>query len=402
MDLELKLNLIKELPKTGYFSPLAIEILLEVAINFDISFNDFVEVLKGAHVIIRNDNTDTWFRWNKMGLSEGACVNNKDKLLYNLDKGSCKTLSQIKSHKGKTDWQSYHAIRASSHPSVPVYNEFNTKVGKVFENQVASSVDQYEINLGYNIKDSLFSLLVGSYEFRGEDNVPTKDHSGEMGDPSKFDYTTQPLKNNRKYKVTWFQFEQYSASEGGLISSILHVGDWVKYKLNKKNIGPFGESIYTEKPWNPLYLTHNPSNIENEYLIERFERLDEVTIKSITTEFCRNMCFNNVLQYGMYDNIVKKSGCIPFKFRFDKRNKFIVEHLRPKSKKTYKTKDISFKQRKPKSKTINSRTINSQKESTARSVSRQRRAIPLMTALHGKKNKKRSVKKRRLKRNSRK
>ena len=410
MDLELKLNLIQELPKTGYFSPLAIEILLEIAINFDISFNDFVEVLKGAHVVIRNDDTDTWFKWNKMGQDEGACVNTAEKTLYNLDKGSCKALSQIREHKGKTHWKSYHSIRSSSHPSVPVYNEFNRKVGKVFENQVASSVDQYEINLGYNLKDSLFCLLVGSYEFRGKDNIPTKDHSGIMGDPKKFNYTTQPEKKDRKYKVTWFQFEQYSATEGGIVSSVLHIGDWLKYTVKKKNIGPFGESNYTEKPWKPLYIIYNPSNSENEYLFERFGRLGEVTIKNIATEFCKNICFNNTSHYGIYDKIMTKPGCAPFKFSFDRRNNFIVEHLRPKSKKTHKVRDISFRQRGPRGKTISSKTVASasQKPSTVLSTSRQRKAISRMTALHGKKNKKKrsikkgSKKKRRLKRNSRK
>jgi hypothetical protein len=351
MDLQDKIELIEKLSKSGYFSPLAIKILVEIAFSFDdLSYQDFVEVIKGGHVVIRNDNTDFWFKWKKMALAEGSCVNSIDKFVYDIDKGSCKKLSQHRNHKRKTQWKGYHAKRASSHPSVPVYNKSNTKYGDTFSSGVSNSVDQYEVNLGYNLKNSLFCLLVGSYEFRGSDNIPTQDHSGVMGDPNNFDYNERHLKNDRKYKVTWFQFEQYSATKGGIASSVLHVGDWLKYKLKQKNIGPFGESIYTEKPWNPLYINYNPFDLhESDYLLKKFQNLSsgKMTIGNISKQISKGICFNNTSHYGMYDVIKSKQHCKPFSFQFNDSNKLIITDIRPKTRKTYREKKINLRPSNP-------------------------------------------------------
>ena len=67
--------------------------------------------------------------------------------------------------------------------------------------------------------------------------------------------------------------------------------DFVNYKKYKKNIGPYGCSVFTEKPWNPLVLNLNSSIIEdlNQNRInyqELLQSIDNETFKVINKYYC--------------------------------------------------------------------------------------------------------------------
>lgn len=391
MQLKEKLELIEQLPASGYFTPLSIRILVELAFSFsDLSYENFVEILKGAHVVIRNDQTDFWFKWKEMSENEGACVktlnsygsrDKKKEIFKKLNKVKCKYLKSSRPSSENIEWKNYIEDRVSSHPSVPVYTKTNRKIGKELKVKfVGNNVDQYEIKLGYNSKDSIFCMLIGSYEFRGEDNIPTKDHSGVMADPKEYNFEEHPLKDDREYKSTWFQFEQYSA-DGTLPEKALHLVDWADYKWNGLNIGPFGKSNYTEKPWKPLFVNFDPTITKSDlkYLKTKFRDISQISIESISNKFIQNMCFNNTSYKDLYTNIISKKGCEPFRFSFDEDNNFSIKEIRPKSKKSTKHKLIDFYvpdassgrtvvQRKPQL-SLNTIPVNSLRRSLKRSTS---------------------------------
>ena len=50
---------------------------------------------------------------------------------------------------------------------------------------------------------------------------------------------------NSTKKNTWFQLERNRLSS--FINLFSHIFDYLKYLINNKNIGPFGESIHTQK-----------------------------------------------------------------------------------------------------------------------------------------------------------
>jgi len=63
-----------------------------------------------------------------------------------------------------------------------------------------------------------------------------------------------------KMKSTWFQLERHRLTN---ISNILgHIFDYVKYLINNKNIGPFGESTHIEKK-NQIILKLNNLTLLN-------------------------------------------------------------------------------------------------------------------------------------------
>ncbi|CAM4469384.1 MAG: hypothetical protein LEGION0403_FIIPPAGN_00268 [Legionella sp.] len=52
-------------------------------------------------------------------------------------------------------------------------------------------------------------------------------------------------------KRTWMQFEKHNTKN--LLNIILHLIDYIKYRITGKNIGPFGSSEHTDS--NPLVVT---------------------------------------------------------------------------------------------------------------------------------------------------
>ncbi|MFJ1269403.1 hypothetical protein ACD661_12625 [Legionella lytica] len=52
-------------------------------------------------------------------------------------------------------------------------------------------------------------------------------------------------------KRTWMQFEKHDTKN--LLNIILHLIDYIKYRITGKNIGPFGSSEHTDS--NPLVVT---------------------------------------------------------------------------------------------------------------------------------------------------
>jgi hypothetical protein len=103
-----KLELIEHCVKTKLFEPITIYLFLEIAYNTNVSLPKFIEILKGAHVVIRNDKGEFYKKWK--------VISKKNKLWY---------------------------PRISSHPSVK---------------------KQYEINAGY-IDNHHFSILFGNYNW---------------------------------------------------------------------------------------------------------------------------------------------------------------------------------------------------------------------------------------------
>ena len=61
-------------------------------------------------------------------------------------------------------------------------------------------------------------------------------------------------------KYLWFQLEsrpaEHRISLRALLNLILHLIDWVKYKLTGENIGPYGKSVHTEI--NPIIIDEKP------------------------------------------------------------------------------------------------------------------------------------------------
>lgn len=55
-------------------------------------------------------------------------------------------------------------------------------------------------------------------------------------------------------KRTWMQFEKHNTKN--LLNIILHLIDYIKYRITGKNIGPFGSSEHTDS--NPLIVTKGP------------------------------------------------------------------------------------------------------------------------------------------------
>jgi hypothetical protein len=56
--------------------------------------------------------------------------------------------------------------------------------------------------------------------------------------------------NSEGKKVTWMQFEKHNTKN--LLNIILHLIDYIKYRITGKNIGPFGSSEHTDS--NPLVI----------------------------------------------------------------------------------------------------------------------------------------------------
>ncbi|MDR3502820.1 MAG: hypothetical protein P4L79_09575 [Legionella sp.] len=54
-------------------------------------------------------------------------------------------------------------------------------------------------------------------------------------------------------KRTWIQFEKHDTKN--LLNIILHLIDYIKYRITGKNIGPFGSSEHTDS--NPLVITRS-------------------------------------------------------------------------------------------------------------------------------------------------
>lgn len=273
-----KMTLIEDLASSGNFTPIAIKILIDIALSFDeLSYDNYIEILKGAHVVIRNDSSgfyEKWKSWAKEKL--GTCIDNKQNIVKGLNtETSC--LEKNVDDEVDYKWISYGSDRWSSHPSVSSISLRGKKKGNVVSSymmglkigeiglKLGESTDQYEINMGHNLYGSTFSMLCGVYEWRDLDNYTNlnKYHNNYMLDPKKI--KTLGLgreSNNRDYLVTWFQFEQYAATthnpnEGSIkkaFDTISHCADWVSYKLTRQNIGPFGRSKYTENPWKPLYI----------------------------------------------------------------------------------------------------------------------------------------------------
>tara|TARA_Y100000991_G_scaffold215091_1_gene204454 strand:- start:146 stop:1366 length:1221 start_codon:yes stop_codon:yes gene_type:complete len=258
-----KIDLIERLALSGNFTPIAIKILLDIALSFDeLSYENYIEILKGAHVVIRNDSGGYWQKWKYWAEEKlGTCIEKSTKNIVegvNTEKGcSDRGLSN--------EWLSYSSDRWSSHPSVSSINLRGKHEGYVYGGILGKSIDQYEINMGHNRYGSTFSMLCGTYEWRNIDNYtrPTKYHNGSMLDPKKFNSLGIESDDfDRDYLVTWFQFEQYAANTHSPNQGIIKKGidifshclDWASYKWTKKNIGPFGRSHYTENPWKPLYI----------------------------------------------------------------------------------------------------------------------------------------------------
>jgi len=51
---------------------------------------------------------------------------------------------------------------------------------------------------------------------------------------------------------TWFQVERHGATMGGAANVVGHVGDFLAYSANKKNVGPMGQCERTDK--NPIVI----------------------------------------------------------------------------------------------------------------------------------------------------
>ena len=262
-EISKKVELIEKLSLSGNFTPIAIKILIDIALSFDeLSYENYVEILKGAHVVIRNDSGGYWEKWKHWAEEKfGTCIN---KYTQNIIEG-VNTENACLERNPSNEWISYRSDRWSSHPSVSSVSLRGKKEGYVYGGIAGKSIDQYEINMGHNRYGSTFSMLCGTYEWRNLDNYenPTKYHNGSMLDPKKFKLLGIESKGfDRDYLVTWFQFEQYAANthnpnEGIIkkgIDIFSHCLDWASYKWTKKNIGPFGSSNYTENPWKPLYI----------------------------------------------------------------------------------------------------------------------------------------------------
>ena len=63
--------------------------------------------------------------------------------------------------------------------------------------------------------------------------------------------------NNKKKCHTWFQLERSRLST--LYNTITHGFDYINYIINRRNIGPFGESEHTEDN-NPIILELNQNS----------------------------------------------------------------------------------------------------------------------------------------------
>lgn len=76
-QISLKINLIERLASSGNFTPIAIKILLDIALSFDdLSYANYIEILKGAHVVITNDSGGYWGKWKRWASEKlGTCIN---------------------------------------------------------------------------------------------------------------------------------------------------------------------------------------------------------------------------------------------------------------------------------------------------------------------------------------
>ena len=75
-----KIDLVEKLALSGNFTPVAIKILLDIVLSFDeLSYEDYIEILKGAHVVIRNDSSGYWGKWKVWAEEKESYIKNFSK-----------------------------------------------------------------------------------------------------------------------------------------------------------------------------------------------------------------------------------------------------------------------------------------------------------------------------------
>ena len=165
------------------------------------------EILKGAFVVVKNDNAALY-----------------DDIM-------------------KSELKKY--TRTSSHPSLNNENNYGVIIKGLCIGTSTNAVDN----------DYLRTFLFGK--------IRCDKKSIDNSDPNNFCKKVNSIVSvyapPKKYKLcTWFQFESYrwDSPNQTVYDTVLHAVDYFRYIYENKNFGPLGSSVYTGRPalWNPLVI----------------------------------------------------------------------------------------------------------------------------------------------------
>jgi len=227
----------------------------------NISYNEMIEVMNGAYVIINNDNG---YIYNKF-------FPEKEKT-YKSDNLLSRTINYVRpfsSRKCHGVCNTRARVAESSHETMYDFKQYRYGEGVIF------GIDDSESGISSK-SNSVFDLLVG--------RCILPDFYGD----------------------TWFQFEEANISNWWN-QGPLHGLSFVKYKIKEKNIGPLGESKYTEytEPFIINFCEQNCDINNDSCEIKQCITKKEDSINNILESENWNRD-NDIFTYKEFKNFIKK------------------------------------------------------------------------------------------------